>query len=191
MSQEQMGKMMQGQMQMQRQMASRGMAGGPGSGGPGAGGQSGAPGAGAGSNVDTTPADFHSPEGAVQAFLSALKAKDQDRLSEATALRAGSQVEGGSRNRDMFKKIIDLALSDSELDDLSKRLEGFEIASRNPMTSTGRIGVVLQKANEDGGYTRRLVTVRHEKKGWGVMDIGPPTVFKSGRVPRKSSGRGY
>ena len=41
--------------------------------------------------ADNKPADFHSPEGAVKAFLAALKAKDLDRLNEATALRARSR----------------------------------------------------------------------------------------------------
>ncbi len=45
------------------------------------------------------PADFHSPEGAVKAFLSALKAKDADRLNEATALRAQPEASS-TRNRD-------------------------------------------------------------------------------------------
>ncbi len=32
-----------------------------------------------------------------------------------------------------------------------------------------------RKAGNNGGYFRRKVTVRHEKKGWGVLDIGGPT----------------
>ena len=88
---------------------------GPGMGGPGMPGMGG-PGA------DNKPPDFHSPEGAVKAFLAALKAKDLDRLNEATALRA--QVEAGSsKSQELFKKIFDLSLSDSELDQLAEALD--------------------------------------------------------------------
>jgi hypothetical protein len=129
-----------------------------------------------GSRADDGPADFHTPEGAVKAFLSALKAKDQDRLNEATALRA--QLEASAKNQPIFKKIFDLSLSDSEIDDIAKKLDGYQIASENPPKSTGRVEVVLQKAGHNGGYFRRKVTVRHEKKGWGVLDIGGEQVFK-------------
>ena len=66
-----------------------GSGGPPGMGGPGGlrGGGLGGPG-----QEDNEPADFHSPEGAVKAFLAALKAKDLDRLNEATALRAQSRL---------------------------------------------------------------------------------------------------
>jgi len=130
-----------------------------------------------GATQDAGPADFHSPEGAVKAFMSALKAKDLDRLNEATALRA--QLEASTKNQDTFKKIFDLALSDSELDDIAKRLEGYQIAGENPQKSTGRIDVILRKAGQNGAYFQRKVTVRHEKKGWGVLDISGPSEFKS------------
>ena len=121
------------------------------------------------------------PQGAVKAFLDALKAKDLDRLNEATALRA--QVEASSaKNQELFKKIFDLSLSDSELDDLAKKLEGYKIAGENPPKSTGRVEVVLQKAGENGGYSRRKVTVRHEKKGWGVLDVAGADGIQDARM---------
>jgi hypothetical protein len=150
--------------------------GGPGVGGPGVGGPGGMAGQ-SGARVDNQPADFHSPEGAVRAFLSALKAKDLDRLNEATALRA--QVEAGSsKSQELFKKIFDLSLSDSELDQLAEALDGYTVAGENPPKSTGRVEVVLQKAGKNGAYFKRKVTVRHEKKGWGVLDIAGAMEFK-------------
>jgi hypothetical protein len=119
--------------------------------------------------------------------LSALRAKDLDRLNEATALRA--QVEASAKNQDIFKKIFDLSLSDSDLDDLAKKLDGYQIAGENPPLSTGRVDVVLQKRdpNSNGGYFRRKVTVRHEKKGWGVLDIAGPQEFKAlNSMPRRT-----
>jgi hypothetical protein len=127
--------------------------------------------------ADAGPVDLHSAAGAVAAFLSALKAKDQDRLNEATALRA--QLEASTKNQGIFKKIFDLALSDSDLDDLAKKLDGYQIVGEYQGKSTARIEVVLQKPGRSGGYFRRKVTVRHEKKGWGVLDIGGEQNFKS------------
>ena len=164
---------MQAQMQanMQAQMKAQGrMQQQPGPGG--------AAGAGAGNNkVADGPADLHSPIGAVRTFLEALKAKDADRLSEATARRAAS--ESATKNQDMFSKIIEVSLSESELDDLAKKLEGYQVTGENPPKSTGRVDVVIQKSEGNGGYSRRRITARREKKGWGVMDISPEQVFKA------------
>jgi hypothetical protein len=171
--------------QRQNSQANQGGPGGPG--GPGGAmgrpGAQGGPGGNGAAGVDNAPADFHSPQGAVRAFLNALKAKDLDRLNEATALRA--QVEATAKNQGLFKKIFELSLSDSELDDLSKKLEGYRIAGENPAQSTARVDVILQKqdSNSNGGYFRRKVTVRHEKKGWGVLDIAGATEFKAPIAP--------
>jgi hypothetical protein len=154
---------------MQDQMKAMGAAGGQ--------KQPGAGGAGGGAAVDDSPADLHSPVGAVRTFLSALKAKDADRLSEATARRAA--IESSGKNQEMFSKILEVTLSDSEIDDLAKKLEGYQVAGENPPKSTGRVDVVIQKSDGGGAYSRRRVTARHEKKGWGVLDIGPEQVFKS------------
>jgi hypothetical protein len=181
----------------QREMAQAnqggsGPRGGPGGtmGRPGGAGAQGGPGATGATGVDNTPANFHSPQGAVRAFLNALKAKDLDRLYEATALRA--PVEAIAKNQDLFKKIAELNLSDSDLDHLTKNLEGYQIAFENPAQSTSRVDVVLQKRdpNSNGGYFRRKVTVRHEKKGWGVLDIAGPTKFDPpiGSRPRVNAG---
>jgi len=110
-------------------------------------------------------------------------------LAEACALRAS--LEPPAKNQDLFRKIFDLSLSESELDDLSKRFEGYKIAGENPAKSTGRAEVVLQKTSDDGFRHTLLVTVRREKKGWGVLHLATPTVFKSlGQPPKKSTGGG-
>jgi hypothetical protein len=171
---------------MKAMMGKMGMGAGMAPGAP-AGGMPGAAGAGA-ANVDNGPADFGTARGAVRAFLNALKAKDQDRLNEATALRA--QLEATTKNQPIFKKIFDLALSDSELDDLAKKLEGYQISGEHQGKSTGRIVVVLRKAGQNGGYFQRSVTVRHEKKGWGVLDITGAEEFKSMSVRPRNRQQG-
>ena len=141
---------------------------------------------GASSGGSNQPPDFRSPTGAVQAFLDALKARDLDRLTEATALRA--QTESSDKHKEMFRRIFDSTLSESELNDLATKLEDYRIMSENPAKSTGRIDVVLMKTERPnsnsgimgGGASYRLrITVRREKKGWGVCDISAATEFKN------------
>jgi len=184
------GMMKSQQENMQKQMAGRQQGGGVGAMANMAGG-AGGPG-GPGATKDDGPGDFSSPIGAVQAFLSALKAKDADRLSEATALRASSAREGTSiKSQDLAKKIQDLSLTDPEMDELAKKLEGYTIAGENPARSTGRADVIIRKSGENGAYTLRKVTVRKEKKGWGVLDIAGPQVFKpQGGMGRPGATRG-
>ncbi len=74
---------------------------------------------------NSKPPDFRTPEGAVQAFLDALKARDLNRLNDATALRA--QNEAAKHNQEMFKRIFDGSLSKAEIDDLAAKLEGYKI----------------------------------------------------------------
>ncbi len=129
--------------------------------------------------VDNQARRFPFSGRAVKAFLSALKAKDLDRLNEATALRA--QVEASSsKNQELFKKIFDLSLSDSELDELAEKLEGYRSPARTPPRAPDASMSFLRKTGKNnGGYFLRKVTVRHEKKGWGVLDIAGAMEFKS------------
>jgi hypothetical protein len=71
-----------------------------------------------------------------------------------------------------------MSISDAEIDDLAKKLEGVHVAGENAVKSTGRLGIYVDKPTEDGGSLRVTLTVRKEKKGWGVMDISRPTEFK-------------
>jgi hypothetical protein len=125
------------------------------------------------------PADFRDPRGAVDAFLDALAAKDLTRLAEATALRA--QEEASAKNRDLFRRIYDESLSESELSELARSLEGYKISGENPQKSTGRVEVIVGKQGANNDYYTHKITTRREKKGWGVLDIGPRLVFKSGQ----------
>ncbi len=145
-----------------------------GPGGPAAGGTQGPAGLAQGNG----PADTRTPRGAVNAFLSALQAKDRDRLAEATALR--SHMEAATdKNKELFGKIVDLSISDAELDDLAKKLQGFRISGENAAKSTRRLGIYVDKPSNDGGVLRYTLTVREEKKGWGVVDMTTkPIEFK-------------
>ena len=177
-----MGRMMQ----MRGQMAQAGRPGGAGNGGSGMppgmqgmAGRRGEPGGPGNAAGDNTPANYHNPRGAVQAFLNALKAKDPERIYEACALRAPR--EASERMKPTFQKISDLSLSDSEIDELAEKLDGYQIVGENPARSTGRVGVVLQRSPTRGNNNNNtgmatidnlVVTVRKEKKGYGVVDIG-------------------
>ena len=164
-------------------------AGMPGAGGPGLGpGGGAAPGAGGrgpgagggGNNADDGPADVRTPEGAVRGFLNALKAKNADQLAEATQQKGGGAPGiPRQRTRKFSDKIIKLdAVGFLELDDLSKKLDGYRISGENPQTSTGKVDVIVQKSGNNGTYYKRKITARREKKGWGVLDIGPEQPFK-------------
>jgi hypothetical protein len=126
------------QAKMQQSMMAAGYGGrGPGGqGGPGSMVGAG-PGMG-GAGADNGPADTRSPEGAVRAFLKALKAKDRDALAEATAQRAASDspLETTSTHKELFGKILDNSISDAELDDLASKLDGFQITAKNPPNTT-------------------------------------------------------
>jgi hypothetical protein len=140
--------------------------------GPGGGSAPGAAGA------TNEPVNLRTPEGAVRAFLNALKKKDLDSLNEAMALHAPTEA-ASQKTRDIFQKIFDLNLADADLDDIAKKLEGYQIVGENPAKSTGRLDVVIQKQGDNGAFFRRRVTVRKEKKGWGVVDISGPSEFKA------------
>ena len=180
----------------------RARAGGGGQGGyPGgyapAGSAGGSAGAGAqgaaGLAQDNGPADTRTPQGAVRAFLNALQAKDRDRLAEATALRAQTEAST-DKAKELFGKIVDLSISDAEIDDLAKKLQGFRLAGENAPKSTGRLGIYIDKPTQEGSVLRVTLTVRKEKKGWGVMDMSSnPIEFKPMGIMsprRKPSGRG-
>jgi hypothetical protein len=120
--------------------------------------------------------------------LNAVQAKDRDRLAEATALRASDEATT-QKNKDLFSKISDLSISDAELDELSKKMEGYRLAGEDVVKSTGRLKFYADKSTGDGGIMRVTLTVRREKKGWGVTDLGSPLEFKAqGTVRRKGMG---
>jgi hypothetical protein len=203
--QQQQRMQMQGQQQQQQQQQMmQQMQGRMQQGGPGAGGMAGSGGPGTGGN-NNQPPDFRTPAGAVLAFMDALKARDLNRLTDATALRAGTNEETAPRNREMFRRIIEGTLSESELTALAARLENYTMSSYNPPKSSNRYDVILAKRTSSNNYQTATsvsnmamqsstwtikVTVRLEKKGWGVCDISAPAEFKNPTmVPSRGSGR--
>jgi limonene-1,2-epoxide hydrolase len=151
-----------------------GMAGPPGGfGGFEAGGPPGFPGGpggfpgGAGS---TEPADFDSPRGAVDAFLNAVKAKDVQGLSDATALRAPREAETATRRR-TFQAIREMSLSEDELNTIADDFEGFEVAQMSRPTAAGIISFILRKQGDYGSILQRRIDVRKERSGWKVNDV--------------------
>jgi hypothetical protein len=134
------------------------------------------------------PANFRYPVTAVTSFLSALKAKDPERLAEATALR--SQYEAAEKHKKTFKAILEKNLPDTELNDLANALDGFTIVDTNTAKSSARLGVILQKPHGND-ILRRTIQVRLEAKGWKVLDIEEPRTIegfaKARRTPAKGS----
>jgi hypothetical protein len=123
--------------------------------------------------------------------LNALQAKDRDRLAEATALRAQNEAST-EKVKELFGKIVDQSISDAEIDDLAKKLQGFHIAGENAPKTTGRLGIYVDKHTDEGSVLRLTLTVRKEKKGWGVMDVSShPLEFKPmGNMNQRRKGSG-
>ena len=149
-------------------------------------GSFGAAGGSAANERDSGPASFRRPDTAVEAFLSALRAKNKDRLSQATAKRAAT--ESVEKHQKIFAAILEGSISDEELDDMAKALEGFQVNGILPARSTGQVGVTIGRASGID-QLQRTVQVRREKEGWKVMDFGGVFNFKPTGVMRGRFGR--
>ncbi|QDV38168.1 hypothetical protein [Tautonia plasticadhaerens] len=142
----------------------------------GFGGQPGMLGPGAGGAAE--PADFESPQGAVEAFLAAIEAKDIQRLQEATALRAPQQAETAAR-RKAFQAIREMSLTPEEFDTIAENMDGFEIARMGRATEVGMLSFILQKEGEFGSTLLRTIDVRKERSGWKVLDVSGISEIKA------------
>ena len=98
--------------------------------------------------------------------MNALHAKDRDRLSEATALRAQTEAST-EKMKELLGKIVDMSVSDSEIDELAKKLEGCRVAGENAVKSTGRLGVYVDKRTSEGSIVRYTLTGAQGKEGMG------------------------
>ena len=148
----------------------RGGQGGPG--GPEGSGGFGAPG-GAGAEVKT---DFTDPVKAVDSFLSAVKARNIDKIAESVANRAKADASS-AKAKEMFNSIHERTLSDDDMAELADDLKDFKVQGMKPASSTGSREVLLSKRIQDEKTKRsynlsRSVRVRKEKDEWKILDIG-------------------
>lgn len=147
-----------------------GMPGMPGMpGGPGMAGMPGMPGGPGGADTNAPPNYMYPITGATT-FLNAVKAKNKDRIADATALHAPKEAHNVAMQK-LFSQIVDLSVSDAQVDDLAKALQGYTIMGTDLSVSSGRQKVVLGKSNGSNGQFRRTITMRREAKGWKVCDI--------------------
>jgi len=127
---------------------------------------------------------FHNPVDGAKAFLAALKAKNIEKIAEATALRAPLEAKG-TTNQKIFQALLNKELGEDDLNELAKTLEGFQISGMNQARSSGQIGITLSKY-EKNRYLRRTITMRHEKAGWKVLDIsGQGEIVGTGTAVRR------
>ena len=87
----------------------------------------------------------------------------------------------------MFSAILDGSLGADELDDLAAKLDGFSVSGQNLPKSSGRVGVTLTKSQKTS-QLRRTITVRREKSGWKVVDIGGLGEIKFPRFSNRTPG---
>jgi hypothetical protein len=125
---------------------------------------------GMGGNDSNAPANYTMPLTAVTTFLNAVKSKNKDRIADATALRS-VQMAHSKGMKQLFSNILDNSISDDDVNDLAKQLEGYQIIGQNTAVSSGQLGIIIGKSNGNYGQYRRTITVRHEAKGWKVADI--------------------
>jgi uncharacterized lipoprotein YmbA len=131
---------------------------------------------------------YRTPQGGAAAFLAAVKAKDLAKIAEATALHAPYEASG--RNQKLFAAILDQDLAPEDLDELSKKLSGFQFAGTNDPKSSGQLGIIVTKP-EGTSVMRRTITMRHEKAGWKVQDIsGQGEIEKPIVMPSMRGGTG-
>jgi hypothetical protein len=123
-----------------------------------------------GGSDNNAPANYTMPMSAVITFMNAVKSKDKDRIAEATALRSVGMAHSKGMKQ-LFSNILDNSISDDDVNELAKQLDGYQIIGQNTPTSSGQLGIILGKSNGHNGQYRRTVTVRHEAKGWKVADI--------------------
>ena len=111
---------------------------------------------------------FTNPMAAANAFLAAIKEKDLNKIAQATALRAATE----SKNQKLFQLILSQELAQEDLDELAKKLAGFhDLRQQRPQEHAACVGVTVTKT-EGTSIMRRTITMRHEKAGWKVQDIG-------------------
>jgi len=152
-----------------------------GSGNPGGGGGIGSGGSGAAPS-------FQNAQKGAQSFLDALKSKDIERVSEATALR--SQYEAKTADhRQLFNQILSKTIEQADVNKLADLFEGMTIQDMNTVKSSGQVGVIVGKTKGQERVTRTL-TVRHEKAGWKVMDFSDARQYIPGNaMNRKTTAR--
>ena len=126
-------------------------------------------------------ADFRTPTGAVVAFLAAAKAKDPERLAQATALRAPTEAE--PRNQALFTSILEQSLSGEDLARLASLFEGYQVVGTGQPNGPGRLDVYIEKPGPDGSQLRRRIRTRKEKAGWKVLDLGETWVREGPAIP--------
>ena len=143
----------------------------------GFGGQAGMFGPGPG-GAAAEPADFESPQGAVEAFLAAIEAKDIQRLQEATALRAPQHAQNATR-RKAFQAIREMSLTPEEFDEIAENMDGFQIARMGRPTEAGVLSFILQKEGDYGSTLLRTIDVRKERSGWKVLDVSGISEIKA------------
>jgi hypothetical protein len=153
----------------------------PGSSGPGMDSSPSGPGGTLGPNT------FRNPQTAAGAFLAALKSKDQDKLAQATALRA--PTEASTKYQKVFTAILEQSLAPEDLDELAKKFEGMTIIGHNPPHSTGKYEIIVGGTKGTSQF-HRTITLRKEKLGWKVVDISGAREFeKPITVGRPGAGR--
>jgi hypothetical protein len=125
------------------------------------------------------PTQYTSPVTAARTFLAALEERDLKKVAAATALRAATE----SKNKALFQSILAQKLGQEDLDELARKLSGYELAGTSAPTVD--ITRIVATRPEGNGIVRRTLTMRREKAGWKLQDISDEgALAKPITVPR-------
>ena len=71
----------------------------------------------------------------------------------------------------LFQAILEKRLEPETMDELATLFTGMEIVSRNDPRSTGELGVIVGRIDEQGRRIMATLQMRREKAGWKVRDF--------------------
>lgn len=143
-------------------------------GGPG--GEMGPAGGGPGGGGALASSDFSTPIKGAESFLSALESHDPVRIKEASAKHA--ENDAGKDHIAFFKAVLSESASTEDVQGVANELAGMKVMGTNTRKSSGMLGVIVGK-QEDNKRTTRTLQLRQEKEGWKVQDIGAAKVLKT------------
>ncbi|MFO0956345.1 MAG: hypothetical protein U0800_02630 [Isosphaeraceae bacterium] len=119
-------------------------------------------------------------------FLSAIKSRDPERISNAVALR--SRTEAKDANKPLFEAMLDKNLTEDAISDLARSYEGMSVINYSALSETGKVSVRVGKQNGREVIERSLI-VRKEKAGWKVLDFDKFREYVPMGTPGKTNTR--
>jgi hypothetical protein len=139
---------------------------------PGAGGPGGLGGAQAAN-------DFSEPSKAVESFLSAVSAKDGERIGASISRRAPGEAKAAGLKR-ILTDAVGRKLTPEDVDAMSETFSEYKVLNITPGKTSGSVNVTIGrerkgtgKTTERSSFERRIMRVHRDgTTGWKIVDFG-------------------